>query len=325
MTLPHDAPPQDALPYDKPPNEPAPRVACLVLNYNGRDITLQALASLRQMDYPAFELIHVDNGSTDGSQQAVAEAFPDVIQVRTELNQGPTHGINLGLQKGLDGDYDYLLLLNNDIEVEPNMLSEMVKVAESDPSIGCVGPKAFYFWDRRRIWSAGGVLRFKHSVTRERGMGRIDRGQFDRDVELDYVNGCAMLMRRAVVEEVGLFDTLFKLAVEDADWCMRMKSRGYRAFYAHRAVLYHMVSHTAGNYKAGRTFFTGRANSLFVRRYAGFWGWCTFLAFTAAALPLAFLRELPKSNHGAAVAKLRGVVAGLREELTPPPWPRIAR
>ena len=303
------------------PSSPSPRVACLVLNYNGRDITLQALGSLAQMSYPAFDVIHVDNGSTDGSREAVAESFPDVIQVRAEVNEGPTHGINLGLQKGLEGNYDYLLLLNNDIEVEPQMLTEMVAVAERDPSIGCVGPKAFYFWDRERIWSAGGVLRFKHSVTRERGMGQIDRGQFDRDIEVDYVNGCASLMRRSVVEEVGLFDTLFKLAVEDADWCMRMKKLGYRAFYAHRAVLYHMVSHTAGNYKAGRTFFTGRANSLFTRRYAGLWGWLTFIVFTVVTLPLAFLRELPKGNQGAAVAKLRGIVAGLREELTPPPSP----
>ncbi|MEO1370595.1 MAG: glycosyltransferase family 2 protein, partial [Acidobacteriota bacterium] len=166
-----------------------------------------------------------------------------------------------------------------------------------------------------------GVVRFKHSVTRERGMGAIDRGQYDRDGEVGYVNGCAMLMRRSAVAEIGLFDTLFKLAVEDADWCMRLKKAGYTTYYAHRAVLYHMVSHTAGNYQARRTYFTGRANSLFVRRYAGPVGWLTFLAFTAAGLPLAFLRELRTGNQAAAVAKLRGVIAGLREELTPPPGP----
>ncbi|MEM1178423.1 MAG: glycosyltransferase family 2 protein [Acidobacteriota bacterium] len=299
-----------------------PRVACLVLNYNGRDITLQALESLGRMTYPAFDLIHVDNGSTDGSGEAVANAFPDVIQVRTEVNEGPTHGINLGLQAGLDGDYDYLLLLNNDIEVEPDFLEHLVDAAEADPSIGCVGPKSYYFWDRNRLWSAGGVVRFMHSVTRERGMGDIDRGQYDRDVDTGYVNGCAMLMRRSVVAEIGLFDTLFKLAVEDADWCMRMKKAGYRARYAHRAVLYHMVSHTAGNYQARRTYFTGRANSLFVRRYAGPLGWLSFLGFTGAGLPMAFLRELRTGNQAAAVAKLRGVIQGLREPMTPPPTPR---
>ncbi|MEM8931403.1 MAG: glycosyltransferase family 2 protein [Acidobacteriota bacterium] len=290
-----------------------PRVGCLVLNYNGREITLDAIGSLLAMTYPAFDVLHVDNGSTDGSAEAVATAFPDVRTVRAEVNEGPTQGINLGLTAGLDGDYDYLLLLNNDIEVEPEMLTELVRVAESDPTIGCVGPKALYYWDRERIWSTGGVTRFAESVTRERGMGQIDRGQFDRDEEVDYVNGCCALMRREAVEATGLFDPLFHLAVEDADWCMRMKQQGFRCHYAHRAVLYHMVSHTAGNYDARRTIHTGRANSLFVRRYAGVWGWVTFATRTAVALPLAFLRELPKGNQGAAVAKAKGVWRGLRE------------
>lgn len=297
----------------------APRVACVVLNYNGRDITLQALESLKRMTYPAFELIHVDNGSSDGSFDAVAEAFPNVRQVRVETNDGPTHGLNRGLRAALDGDCDYVLSLNNDIEVDPSMLDHMVDLGEQDPRIACVGPKSLYYWDRERIWSAGGRIRFKESVTRERGMGEMDRGQYDRDQDVGYVNGCAILMRRSVIEEIGPWDPLFKLAVEDADWCMRAKARGYRCCYAHRAVLWHMVSHTAGAYKAGRTFFTGRANALFVRRYAGPRQWLTFLFFTCFGLPWAFLRELPKGNHGAALAKMRGVAQGLREPITPPP------
>jgi len=296
-----------------------PRVACLVLNYNGREITLEAIASLRQMTYPAFDVIHIDNGSTDGSSAAVAEAFPDVIQVRVEENKGPTHGLNRGLRRGLEGGYDYLLSLNNDIEVDPQMLTELVRLAESDATIGCVGPKTFYYWDRERLWSTGGIIRFKESVTRERGMGEIDRGQYERDEEVDYLNGCAMLMRRSLVEQVGVWDPIFNLAVEDADWCMRIKRAGFRCMYAHRAVLWHMVSHTAGSYKAGRTFFTGRANAIFVRRYGGPFQWLTFLLFTVVALPIAFLRELPKRNHGAAIAKLKGVIAGLRVPMTEPP------
>ncbi len=298
--------------------EKHPRVACLVLNYNGRDITLEAISSLLDMTYPAFDVIHVDNGSTDGSSEAVAEAFPDVIQERIEENKGPTQGLNRGLLAGLAGDYDYLLSLNNDIEADPEMLTELVRLAESDPSIGCVGPKTFYYWDRQRLWSAGGVIRFKESVTQERGMGEIDRGQYERDEEVDYLNGCAILMRRSVVEQVGIWDPIFNLAVEDADWCMRIKEAGFRCMYAHKSVLWHMVSHTAGNYQARRTFFTGRANTIFVRRYGGPLQWLTFVLFTAVALPLAFLRELPKRNHGAAVAKLKGVLAGLRVPMTAP-------
>ena len=299
--------------------EQAPRVAALVLNYNGRDITLQALASLEAMTYPACELIHIDNGSSDGSTEAVAAAHPNVTQIRVEENQGVVFGMNQGIELAVSRGVDYLLLLNNDIEVEPDFLDELVAVAEADAGIGCVGPKILYHGERDRLWSAGGRIRFRESMTRERGEGQVDRGQYDRDEEVPYVNGCAMLVRRSVVEEIGLWDPLFHLALDDADWCMRMKAHGYRCYYAHRAVLYHMVARTVGGYRASRTFFNGRSAALFVRRYGGPLQWCSFLAFLSAGLFLAFFRELVRGNQAAVIAKLRGVIDGLRAPMAPPP------
>ncbi len=297
----------------------APRVAALVLNYNGRDITLQSLASLEAMTYPACELIHIDNGSSDGSGEAVAAAHPGVTQIRVEENRGVVFGMNQGIELAVSRGVDYLLLLNNDIEVEPDFLAELVAAAETDPAIGCVGPKILYHGERDRLWSAGGRIRFRESMTRERGEGQVDRGQYDRDEEVPYVNGCAMLVRRSVVEEIGLWDPLFHLALDDADWCMRMKARGYRCYYAHRAVLYHMVGRTVGGYRASRTFFNGRSAALFVRRHGGPLQWCTFLTFLSAGLFLAFFRELVRCNQGAVIAKLRGVIEGLRTPMAPPP------
>ena len=227
--------------------------------------------------------------------------------------------MNAGLRWALAQDFDYVLALNNDIEVAPDMLDHMVAAAEADPTVGCVGPKCFYYWDRDRVWSAGGRLRFGESVTKERGMGELDEGQFERSEEVDYINGCAMLVPRHVLEEVGPWDPIFFLSVEDADWCMRMKRRGYSCYYAHKAVLWHMVSHTVGVYVPSKTFHNGRSTALFVRRYAGPLQWLKFFALLAVAIPFAFLRELPKGNQGAAIAKLKGVWAGLRAPMTEPP------
>jgi GT2 family glycosyltransferase len=91
-----------------------PRVAALVLNYNGRDITLQSLASLERMTYPSFDLIHIDNGSSDGSSEAVSEKHPRVIQIRVEENTGAANGMNVGLLHACREKYDYILALNND-------------------------------------------------------------------------------------------------------------------------------------------------------------------------------------------------------------------
>jgi hypothetical protein len=295
------------------------RVAAIVLNYNGKALTLQALESLGRLRYPSCDLVVVDNGSTDGSPEAVAAAFPAVHQVRTATNLGPAGGYNLGMVWAMERGYDYLLILNNDIEAHPDLLDELVRVAESDPAIGCVGPKTYYFSDRRRLASAGGIVRFQESVTRERGQGAIDRGQYDRDEDVAYVNGCGMLIRREAIAAVGLWDPIFFLSVEDADWCLRAKRAGFRCRYAHRAILYHMVSDTTGVYRPAKTYQTGRSSAIFVRRYARPWQWLTFLTMMAAALPVAWLRELRRGNQAAAVAKARGVVAGLRATLTPPP------
>ena len=296
-----------------------PRVVALVLNYNGKAITLETVASLLAMTYGELVVAVIDNGSSDGSPEAVAAAFPGVEQVLVAVNEGPAAGVNAGLRWALARDFDYVLVLNNDIEVAPDMLDRLVEVAESDETIGCVGPKCLYYGNRDVLWSAGGRVRFGESVTRERGMGERDAGQFDRTEDVDYVNGCAMLMRRRVPEKIGLWDPQYFLSVEDADWCLRMRRAGYRCVYAHRAVLWHMVSETVGNYVPARTFHTGRSTALFVRRYASPLQWLRFAALLALAIPAAYLRELPKGNQAAAVAKLRGVWAGLRAPIAPPP------
>jgi hypothetical protein len=293
----------------------APRVAVVVLNYNGKDVTLKTLASLVELRYPAYDVIVVDNGSTDGSYAAVAAAFPALTQLRVEENRGISHGLNHGLRHALEHGYDHVLACNNDVEADPALLDELVRAIESDPSIGCVGPKTYYYADRERLWSAGGVLRFKESVTRERGMGEIDRGQYDRDGEVDYVNGCAILMRRSALVAAGLWDPAYYLGVEDADWCVRARRQGFRCRYAHRARLWHMVSHSIGVYKPGRTFHTGRSTAIFLRKYARPWQWLSFALFYAASVPVAFLRELPRGNQAAAITKLKGVWEGLRVPL----------
>ena len=104
-------------------------------------------------------------------------------------------------------------------------------------------------------------------MTKEAGEGEVDRGQWDEDRETSYVNGCAMLIRRAALEAAGPWDPLYFLGVEDADFCMRVRRAGWRCWYAHRARLWHMVASTAGGYKPARTFNTGRNTVLFVRRW----------------------------------------------------------
>lgn len=297
----------------------APSVAMLILNYNGRDVTLQTLESVLRLDYPNVHVYVIDNGCTDDSVAAIEAEFPEVRQLHVKPNKGISWGLNHGIQHALEAEYDYLLLCNNDIEVAPDMLTRLIEVAESDPSIGCVGPKSYYYSDRERLWSTGGWLRFRESITRERGDGELDRGQYDRDEEVDYVNGCAMLVRREAAEAAGYWDPSYFLGIEDADFCVRLKRAGYRCFYAHRARLWHMISHSIGVYTPGRTFHTGRSSAIFVRKYARWYEWLSVALWLGAAIPWAWLRELRRGNQSAATAKLKGFLTGLRVELAPIP------
>lgn len=300
----------------------APSVAALVLNYNGPDVTLLSLASLVQLEYPEVELIVVDNGSTDDSVQRLRAAHPRIRQLRVRTNRGISWGLDHGLQVALDEGFEYALVMNNDIEVDPSMVHEMVAVAEADPEVGCVGTKSYYHSDRERIWSAGGRLRFREAITTERGQGEIDVGQYDRTQEVDYVNGVAMLIRRRVLQDIGFWDPVYYLGVEDADFCVRAKRAGYRCVYAHQARLWHMISASIGVYKPFRTFHTGRSTAIFLRKYASLPQWASSLSWFLASLPFAMLREMRRGNQAAVISKARGFAAGLRADL--PPLPTVA-
>ena len=296
-----------------------PRVAAIVVNYDGREITRDAVASLRRMTYPRFDLVVLDNGSRDGSPAALAAAFPDLLQLRLPENRGSASGYAAGLRWAVAQGYDYALLRNNDIEVEPDMLDALVAAADRDPRAGAVGPKCYFHGEGRRLWSAGGILRFREAVTRERGYGEVDAGQYDEETPVDYVNGCAILVRRTAAEAAGGWDPLYFICVDDADFCTRLARAGWRCLYAPRAVLHHRVAWTTGGYTPGRNFQLGRSSALYVRRHGNALQRARFVVFAAAALVVGFLRELPRRNQAAAVAKVRGALAGWREQLPPPP------
>ncbi len=301
-----------------------PSVAGVVLNYNGREVTQVTLGSLLELSYPVLDLLVVDNGSTDGSWEAIREAFPAVRQLRVEENRGISWGLNHGIRWARESGYDYVLLMNNDIEVDREMLQRLVVAMEEHPSAGCAGPKCYYHGDRERIWSAGGSLRWRETVTRERGDGELDRGQYDRTEFVPYINGCAMLVRGTALEQVPYWDPVYYLGVEDADFCVRLKQAGWRCLYVHDAHLWHMISHSIGVYRPTRTFHTGRSSAIYLRRYARPWHWARVLAFALVAIPAATLRELPRRNVRAVYEKWRGFWHGLWLEIPPIPDPPLA-
>jgi GT2 family glycosyltransferase len=201
------------------------------------------LESLARLDYPTYTTVVVDNGSTDGSAPAVRERFPEAVVVENGRNLGFTGGNNVGLRYALERRADYALLLNNDTEVTPGFLSKLIGAAEADPLIGVAGPTIYYYGQPNVIWSAGGAIDWQRGSTRMIGLNEPDEGQFGNQARsVDFVTGCALLVRRAVTERIGLLDERFFAYYEETEWCVRAARKGYRIVHVPLARMWHKIS-----------------------------------------------------------------------------------
>ena len=279
---------------------PTPRAAIIVVNWNRRDDTLECLESLSKLTYWNFRIILVDNASTDGSAAAVRSRFPDVKIIEADRNLRFAGGNNLGLNDVLTGGDDFALLLNNDTTVDPLCLDHLIEAARSDEHVGLVGPKILYHHRPDVIWFAGGVLKPIWGYVRHLGLRRLDDGHFDRRLEVTFLTGCCLLIRRQVIEKIGLLDEGFYLYSEDADYCLRASKASYLMIYEPEARIYHKVSQSSGGaYQLAKWRQRYRSLFRFVRKHNPPYTWPLFamnLVWELVSLPVnAFLqiRSLP--------------------------------
>jgi hypothetical protein len=222
---------------------------------------------LLQTSYPNREIILIDNGSHDGSGHRLHSEFPSVVFQRLETNRGFAGGNNAGMQIALDRTADYVVLLNNDTVVAPDFLKPLVDLAEADPTAGVQCGKILYHAEPARIWYAGGRLDIGKACGGHRGIGETDQGQYDSVEETGFATGCLFFMPSGVVRDIGLLDESFFAYLEDVDWCIRARRRGYRILYNPRSVIWHKVSVTTRIDSPVYLYLTMRNKLLLARRY----------------------------------------------------------
>jgi GT2 family glycosyltransferase len=210
--------------------------------------------------YPRFEVLVVDNASTDDTIAVLEERFGTRIRiVRNASNLLFAGGMNVGLVHAQQEGHDFVLLLNNDVELAPDMLERLVARAMLDPAIAAVGPKIYYHGEPNRLWFAG--------------LRQEDVGQHDQARDVDYLTGCAMLIRSEVLQRVGGLDTGFAMYAEDADWSFRAREAGFRLVYAPEARMWHRVSSAAGARSLFKIRARLRSQLRFLRRHARWYHW----------------------------------------------------
>lgn len=225
-----------------------PHLYIVVLTWNGKADTLECLASLQNITYSNASILVVDNASNDGTLEAIRNRFHRVDLIRNEQNLRFAAGNNVGIRYALDRGADCILLLNNDTVVDKNFLSPLVETAESNQNIGIVGPTIYYFSFPNKIWFAGGIIKWWQGWLEHRGIREIDNGQYAQSEEVDYITGCCLLIKREVIEQIGLLDERYYMYGEDTDWCVRAHRKGFKIFYQPKSKVWHKVSVSTGGH-----------------------------------------------------------------------------
>ena len=212
------------------------KVSIIILNWNGGEDVLECLKSVKDIDYPDYEIIVVDNGSTDNSVEEIKRSFPDIKLIQNNKNLGFPGGANVGIRAATGG---YIMLLNDDTVVARNILKDLVEAMGSNASIGIAGPMILYHNEPDKIWCAGMQL---HLLGYASSIGKgLNKELFNKSCFVDYIS-CALLIKKEVIDKIGLLDPEYFLYSEDADFCLRAKNAGYECIYVPSPTVWHKAT-----------------------------------------------------------------------------------
>jgi GT2 family glycosyltransferase len=225
-------------------------VSVVIPNWNGMHCLPACLSSLKKQSLRDFEIIVVDNGSSDNSVHFITNEYPSVKLIKLPVNSGFAAACNLGIRNAYG---KYVAVLNNDTEVMPEWLESLISAASRDEKIGMVASKILLDLETREIDSAG-MLIYPDGIGKQRGRWEIDNGQFDQEQEVLFPSACAALYDMGMLHEIGLFDEEFFAYCEDTDIGLRGRLAGWKAVFAPKAVVYHKYSVTSGRYSSFKAF-----------------------------------------------------------------------
>ena len=289
------------------------KVVVLILSYNGKNLLDECINSYFINTYPNFEIVLIDNGSTDNTKDWVENNYPEVFVLRTEKNLGYSGGFNYGMDYAFNKkNADYVLITNNDVKADLKVISELVKIAKSDSTIGFVTGKVFYYDQPDTLQTVGkheDPVRWNgdHIGSRE-----IDRGQYDEVIERIFADDIFTLVTRELYLKTGGYDTTFQFQAEEYDWQARAKKLGYKIYYTPYAKIWHMDSMTIGKRSAFKAYYDARNPMLvilkhkspeFFRKY--FWHHFKTSVIRSSLVAIKQLR--PR----VALATLKGFISGL--------------
>jgi len=249
------------------------QLAIILVNWNSTVDTLNCIESIYKSTLEDYIIIVVDNGSNKSQLQKIVDCGFNINLIKAGENLGYTGGNNLGIDYALKKKVEYVLLLNNDTFIAKNTLENMIRSADSDKQIGVLSPKIFFYPEKHLIWSAGPTFNNLNLMGNLTGYKELDKECYNREGDVDYVSGCAMLIRTKVIKEIGKLREDYFATCEDIDFCLKIRSHGYRIFYEPSASVWHIESASSGGSDAPQyAYYQTRNYLVFHSRWAqNFW------------------------------------------------------
>ncbi len=292
------------------------RVAAVIVHWQDPEDTLGCVESLRGED---VDVIVVDNGSREPVGPLLAARAPEATCIHSAVNLGYAGGANLGIRAALERGPDVVVLLNNDVRVRPGANAAALRVLDADPRVAVVGAKVLTREDPSRLWLAWGRVTWRQSLVALEGADVPDGPRFAEERDVEWIGGCTMWFRAAVLERIGLLDEEFFAYHEEVDWCVRAREHGLRVVYAPDAVVTHTGRGTAGGGRSVRIrkYFGARNTILFARKHAGGTEWVRLVAWLALSLPLQLIWHALRGRPGEAWIKVRGLADAVARRRPP--------
>lgn len=289
-----------------------PLILSVILNSNRRDDTLACLESLAQNTYENHRALVLDNQSTDGSTAAIRARFPETQIVSLAENCGYAGNNNIGIRLAVAQNADWIFVLNEDTVLDPHCLRELIRVGESDPRIGMVGPLVYHANEPEVIQSAGGILRGGWESD-HRGKNQRDEGQFSAPHNVPWLTGCSILVRRAVIEQIGMLDERMFIYYEETEWCLRAGKAGWRLVNVPQAKLWHKGVKRDYTPTTAFTYYKTRNRFFMLAKHHAPWStWLVAYGQTLRTLTSWSLKPKWRAMRGHRDAMWRGTVDFVR-------------
>lgn len=290
-------------------------VSVVIPTHNRQKETIDCLESLFQVDYYPYEVIVVDNASSDGTISAVREAFPQVKVVENKRNLWASGGRNAGLKQACG---EYIFFLDSDNILDRRCLQELVNLMKGDSTIGIAGPKMYYYGEPARICYVGADISLITGKTTYEGLNQLDNGQYEISKQTGHIPN-AFLVNRKVIEAIGGFDESYVMFYEESDFAMRARKQGFKVVCCPQAKVWHKVSSVAfgmftdlGLRLPGRAYYAGRNRVVYMKRHARLAAFiCFLISFFPASVFFYILNMLGSRRYDLQKAYLKGSWDGL--------------